>query len=61
MWIVKTKQGNYKFVDNFKNPLTNKYQEVSVTFGKNNNQVRKKAQMLIDEKIRKRHITEYLF
>lgn len=54
MWIVKTKQGNYKFVDNFKNPLTNKYQEVSVTFGKNNNQVRKKAQILIDEKIRKK-------
>lgn len=54
MWIVKTKTGKFKFVDNYKNPLTQKYNEVSVTFGKNNNQVKKKAQMLLDEKIRKR-------
>lgn len=54
MWIVKTKKGKFKFVDNYKNPLTQKYQEVSVTFGKNNNQVKKKAQMLLDDKIRER-------
>ncbi len=56
MWIVKTKTGKFKFVDNYKNPLTQRYQEVSVTFGKNNNQVKKKAQLLLDEKIRKRLI-----
>ena len=54
MWIVTLKNGKYKFVDNYKNPLTNKYQEVSCTFGKNNREVRKKAQMILDEKIRKK-------
>ncbi len=54
MWIVTLKSGKYKFVDNYKNPLTNRYQEVSCTFGKNNREVRKKAQMILDEKIRKK-------
>ena len=54
MWIVKLKSGQFKFVDNYKNPITNKFSEVSCTFGKNNNQVRKQAQMILDEKIRKR-------
>lgn len=54
MWIVNLKSGKHKFVDTYKNPLTNRYQEVSCTFGKNNREVRKKAQMILDEKIRKK-------
>ena len=53
MWIV-TLKNRYKFVDNYKNPLTGKFQEVSCTFGKNNREVRKEAQRILDEKIRKK-------
>lgn len=34
MWPRKTKNGNWRFVDTFKNPQTNKWQEVSVTLVK---------------------------
>lgn len=54
MWIVNLKSGKHKFVDTYKNPLTNRYQEVSCTFGKNNRETRKKAQLILDEKIRKK-------
>ena len=56
MWPRKTKNGNWRFVDTFKNPQTNKWQEVSVTFGKNNAQVRKQAQLLLDQKIKNKLI-----
>lgn len=55
MWMRK-RNGKYRFIDNFKNPQTGKWVEVSVTFGKNNAQVRKRAQMLLDEKIKQRLI-----
>lgn len=51
MWITKRSNGNYQFKDRYKDPLTLKWRTVSVTFGKNNAQVRKKAQLLLDEKI----------
>ena len=56
MWPRKTKNGNWRFVDTFKNPQTNKWQEVSVTFGKNNAQVRKQAQLVLDQKIKNKLI-----
>ncbi|QLL73834.1 tyrosine-type recombinase/integrase [Lactobacillus crispatus] len=54
MYIRKLKNGNYKFREIYKNPLTGKYQEANCTFGKNNNQTRKQAQLVLDEKIRKK-------
>lgn len=54
MFIRKLDNGKFVFRDSFKNPVTNKYQEVSCTFGKNNREVRKQAQLLLDEKIRKK-------
>ena len=54
MYIRKLKNGNYKFREIYKNPLTGKYQEANCTFGKNNNQTRKQAQLILDEKIRKK-------
>lgn len=56
MFIRKLKNGNYVFRESYKNPITNKWQEASCTFGKNNREVRKKAQMILDEKIRKKLI-----
>ena len=54
MWIYQQSNGKYKFKDSYKNPLTGKWQEVSCTFGKNNNQVRKEAQRILDIKIKKK-------
>ena len=34
MYIRKLKNGNYKFREIYKNPLTGKYQEANCTFGK---------------------------
>lgn len=56
MFIRKLKNGNYVFRESYKNPVTNKWQEISCTFGKNNREIRKKAQMILDEKIRKKLI-----
>lgn len=54
MWVKKRKNGRFQFKDTFKNPLTNKWVEVSCTFGKDNRQVRKEAQMILEKKIKNR-------
>ena len=54
MWIHQLQNGKFKFRDTYKNPLTGKWNEVSCTFGKNNNAVRKQAQMILDEKIKRK-------
>lgn len=43
MWVEKTKSGNYKFVERYKDYLTGKEKKVSVTLEKNNASARKQA------------------
>ena len=51
MWIEKTKQGNYKFVERYKSSLTGRYRRVSVTYGKKSPQVKKTATQELEKKI----------
>lgn len=51
MWIEKTKDGKYKFREQYKNPLTGKYNKVSVTMDKKTNINKRKAQILLEQKI----------
>lgn len=43
MWVEKTKSGNYKFVERYKDYLTGKEKKVSVTLEKNNASAKKQA------------------
>lgn len=43
MWVEKTKAGNYKFVERYKDYMTGKEKKVSVTLEKNNASARKQA------------------
>ena len=43
MWVEKTKSGNYKFVERYKDYLTGKEKKASVTLEKNNASARKQA------------------
>lgn len=52
MFIRKLKNGNYVFRESYKNPITNKWHETSCTFGKNNRETRKQAQIILDKRIR---------
>lgn len=47
MWVEKTKSGNYKFVERYKDYLTGKEKKVSVTLEKNNASARKQAAELL--------------
>ena len=51
MWSEKTKEGKTKFREQYKNPLTGKYNKVSITFDKNTNATRRKAQIALERKI----------
>lgn len=51
MWIEKTKDGKYKFREQYKNPLTGRYNKVSVTMDKNTNTTRRRAQIRLEKKI----------
>lgn len=51
MWVEKRTKGNYKFVEQYKDPLTGKYKRVSVTMDKDTNNTRKKAQIALERKI----------
>lgn len=51
MWSEKTKDGKTKFREQYKDPLTGKYRKVSVTFDKNTNSTRRKAQIALEAKI----------
>ena len=52
MWAETTKDGKTKFREQYKDPLTGKYKKVSVTYDKNTNQTRRKAQIVLESKIR---------
>lgn len=51
MWIEKTKDGKYKFREQYKNPLTGRYNKVSLTMDKNTNTTRRRAQIRLEKKI----------
>lgn len=51
MWTEKTKNGKYKHVERYKDPLTNKTKKVSITTEKNTPQARKSAQRFLLAKI----------
>ena len=60
MWVQKNKTGNFQFVERYKDPLTGKYRKVSVTYEANNRVTRKRAQMVLEEKIQDklRHVQD---
>ncbi len=54
MWVEKRDKDNYKFVEQYKDPLTGKNKRVSLTLEKNTAHTRKQAQASLEEKIRQR-------
>lgn len=53
MWIEKTKNGKYKYIERYTDPITGKYKRVSIVLDKNTAQAKKQAQAALDEKIRR--------
>lgn len=51
MWVEKTNSNTFKFSERFINPLTGKYNKVSVNLPNNNRINRKKAQIILEDKI----------
>ena len=54
MWVEKTKQGKYKFVERYTCPLTGKQKRASVTYSKNTASTRKLAAAELAEKIKEK-------
>lgn len=54
MWVEKRSKNNFKFVEQYKDPLTEKPKRVSVTLSKNTAHTRKEAQAALEAKIRQR-------
>lgn len=54
MWVEKRSKNNYKFVEQYKDPLTEKPKRVSITLGKNTAHTRKEAQAALEAKIREK-------
>ncbi len=52
MWIEKTQQRTYKFIERYKDPLTDKLKKVSVTMDKNTAATRKLALDELNRKIK---------
>lgn len=52
MWTEQLPNGKIKFFERYKNPYTNKWRRVSVTFETDTSRARKKAQRILDEKIK---------
>ncbi|HJB15241.1 MAG TPA: site-specific integrase [Candidatus Blautia excrementipullorum] len=52
MWVEETKQGKYKYIERFTDPLTGKYRRVSIVLDKNTRQAQKQAQAALQEKMR---------
>lgn len=53
MWVEETPNGNYKYIERYKSPLTGRYKRVSVTLDRNTRQAQKQAQKELSEKIRR--------
>lgn len=54
MWVEKRAKNNFKFVEQYKDPLTDKKKRVSITLDKNTAHTRKQAQTALEAKIRER-------
>ena len=52
MWVEQTKNGKYKYIERYTDPLTGKYRRMSIVLDKNTAQARKQAQAALSEKIR---------
>lgn len=52
MWPEQLPNGKIKFFERYKNPYTNKWRRVSVTLETDTSRARKKAQRILDEKIK---------
>lgn len=53
MWIEILANGKYKYIERYTDPYTEKSKKVSVTLDKNTAQVKKRALLLLQEKIDK--------
>jgi len=51
MWSEKTANGKVKFVERYKDPLTDKMERVSVTMEKNTASTRKQATTILNQRI----------
>ena len=52
MWTEQLPNGKIKFFERYKNPYTNKWRRISVTLETDTSRARKKAQRILDEKIK---------
>lgn len=52
MWSEKSPNGKTKFFERYKDPYTNEWRRVSVTLETDTSRARKKAQRILDEKIK---------
>lgn len=53
MWIEKTKNGKFKYIERVVDPYTEKVKKVSVTLDRDSPQAKKQAQVLLNDKIDK--------
>lgn len=51
MWIEETANHHFKFVEQFKDPLSDNYRRVSITFDRKTSHTRKEAQLVLAKKI----------
>ncbi|HJA46380.1 MAG TPA: site-specific integrase [Candidatus Limosilactobacillus excrementigallinarum] len=51
MWVEKRKDNRYKFVEQYRDPLTDKKKRVSITYDKNTSHTRKEAQLVLEQRI----------
>ena len=51
MWVEKRKDNRYKFVEQYRDPLTDKKKRVSITYDKNTSHTRKEAQLLLEKRV----------
>lgn len=56
MWIEKRANHRFKFVEQYKDPLTDKYRSVCVTYNRNNCHTRKQAHLVLSKRINQRLI-----
>ncbi|MGL6202091.1 MAG: tyrosine-type recombinase/integrase [Lachnospiraceae bacterium] len=51
MWVEKSKNGKFKFVERYTDPMTEKSKKISVTFDKDNRETRKTAYDVLQKRI----------
>lgn len=54
MWSEKLANGKIKYVERYKDPLTETYKKVSVTLTSDSSRAQKKAQRMLDDKIKEK-------